>query len=253
MPMEVDSMKVKYSPVTYSVIQGDMFVIPPISASISPIGLNLNTNLYNFSDDTPFKIPSYAFLPGQSNLFSWSNGAIMATGADKDMPGLMHMNQGAITLFQNYGPISLNTGVIANKYGYYQGVHTQYGIMGNISYHISPSLSLTAYGTYFMGNVPTMNGGLPLPPGMLGYYQRSTFGGYFNYRFNKRYGILVGGQAVQQTGTHDYKFEPVVTPYFKVGKIDIGLPVGQILNGIIRDQIERRRNNKQFQGQPPRR
>ena len=92
-----------------------------------------------------------------------------------------------------------------------------------------------------------------MSPAMLGYYQRSAFGGYINYRINERTGILVGGQAVQQTGTNKYQFEPIVTPYYKVGKVVIGLPVGQILNGIIREQNNKMRNTKHNQLHLPKR
>lgn len=252
-PVEVDSIGVEYSPVTEPVAPGGMFAIPTLSAPRFPALLYPNMQYYKPYESAAFQIPSFSVMPGQANLYSWCNGSITATGAERDMPGLMHIDNGAIGVFQNYGNISLHLGVEANKYGFYQGLHTQYGITGNISYYLSPHLSFTAYGTYYFGAPPIMNGGLPVTPGIVGYYQRSTFGGYMNYRINDRSGILVGGQAVQQTGTNKYQFEPVVTPYFKVGKVVIGLPVGQILNGIVREQADRRRSSKHHQVPPPKR
>lgn len=251
--VEADSIGVETSSVTDPIIPDSMFAIPTFSAPGFPARFYPNTQYYKPYESAALKIPSLSLIPGQSDLYGWSNGSIMAAGTEMDMPGLMHIHNGTIGAFQNYEKISLYLGAEANKYGFYQGLHTQYGLTGNLSYYLSPHLSFTAYGTYYFGAPPTMNGGLPMSPGMLGYYKRSTFGGYLNYRINDKSGILVGGQAAQQTGTQIYRFEPVVTPYFKVGKVVIGLPVGQMLNGIIREQTERRRNNKHYQIPPPKR
>ncbi len=252
-PLEVDSIGIENSIISDSNIYGDLFPSPTLSAPRLPLSFYPYTHYYKPYKSATLQIPSLSFMPGQSNLYSWRNGSIMATVAEMDLPGLMHIDNGAIGISQSYENISLYLGVAANKYGFYQGLHTQYGITGNLSYYFSPHISFTAYGTYYFGVPPTLNGVLPMSPGMLGYYQRSTFGGYINYRINDRSGILVGGQAVQQTGTNRYQFEPVVTPYFKVGKVVIGLPVGQILNGIIREQTDRRRNNIRHQIPPSKR
>lgn len=252
-PLEVDSIGIENAIITYSNISGDLFPSPTFSAQRLPLSFYPYTYYYKPYKSATLQIPSLLFMPGQSNLYSWGNGSIMATGAEMDMPGLMHIDNGTIGISQSYENTSIYLGAEANKYGFYHGIHTQYGITGNLSYYFSPHISFTAYGTYYFGVPPTLNGGLPMSPGMLGYYRCSTFGGYINYRINERSGILVGGQAVQQIGTNRYQFEPVVTPYFKVGKVVIGLPVGQILNGIIREQTERRRNNKRYQIPPVKR
>ena len=230
--VEADSIGVETSSVTDPIIPDSMFAIPTFSAPGFPARFYTNTQYYKPYESAALKIPSLSLIPGQSDLYGWSNGSIMAAGTEMDMPGLMHIHNGTIGAFQNYEKISLYLGAEANKYGFYQGLHTQYGLTGNLSYYLSPHLSFTAYGTYYFG---------------------APFGGYLNYRINDKSGILVGGQAVQQTGTQIYRFEPVVTPYFKVGKVVIGLPVGQMLNGIIREQTERRRNNKHYQIPPPKR
>lgn len=87
--------------------------------------------------------------------------------------------------------------------------------------------------------MPTMPDGSPMPPSMIGYYDVSRFGGYMNYKASERFGIQVGGQAVERMGERNrYEIEPIATPYVNVGKgkkkIGIGLPVGQILNGLLR-------------------
>lgn len=182
-----------------------------------------------------FNQPGTAFIP------LWRNGGLLATGERNVMPGLMQIDSGCLGLLQNMGNLSLYFGGVANKYGYFNGLHTQYGVNANISYSFSPRLSLVGFGTYYFGKPPLMANGMPMPPSMIGYFGVSTFGGYMNYQFNETFGLNVGGQAVQQFSTNKYRFEPIVTPTVKLGKVRIGLPVGQIMHGIIRTHMEGKR------------
>ncbi len=80
-----------------------------------------------------------------------------------------------------------------------------------------------------------MANGMPMPPSMMGYYGRSTYGGYLDYRINEHWGVQTGVQTVQQVGTGKYEAEPIVTPYYKINKkVAIGLPVGQILYHVLK-------------------
>lgn len=193
---------------------------------------------YRMVQSQELNVPGLSFVLGQAPIFSWSTGEVIAEGGRAVYPGLMQIDSGSIGLYQRVGSFNLYAGGIVNKYGYFRGLHTQYGLNGSITYSFSPKVSFTAFGTYYFGKPPIMGGSLPMPPAMVNYYGVSKFGGYINYDAGERAGVLVGGQIVQQVGTHQYEPEPIVTPYFKVGnskrKIAIGLPVGQILHGILR-------------------
>ncbi|MDE6291019.1 MAG: hypothetical protein K2M16_05760, partial [Muribaculaceae bacterium] len=179
--------------------------------------------------------------PGTAYIPLWRNGGIAATGSITVMPGLMQIDSGSIGFSQNLGNFSLYFGGMANKYGFFNGLYTQYGLSGNLHYKFSTRLSMTAFGTYYFGQPPLLANGMPMPPSMIGYFGGTSYGGYLSYKFNETFGLDVGAQAVQNFGTEKYRFEPIVTPTLKVGKVKFGLPVGQILNGIIRSQAEQRK------------
>lgn len=175
----------------------------------------------------------FAFVPGVATVASWRNGQMLASGYQRVMPGLMQVDHGSLGVSQTAGDFSFYAGASADKYGYFQGLYTQYGLGGSVSYRFNPRLSLTLFGNYYFGSTPYMAGGLPMSPAMMGYYQTNSFGGYFDYRADSRIGVLFGARTVQQIGTDRYRSEPIVTPYVKVGKIGIGLPIGQLLYGLL--------------------
>lgn len=177
-------------------------------------------------------------MSGQSTVFSWTNGEALTTGSTAVYPGLMKVQCGSIGISQKGGDFMFYAGGIVNKYGYFQGLHTQYGIHGSLTYQVSPKVSLKAFGTYFFGKQPAIGRGLPMPPAMTGYYDVSKYGAYVNYDAGDRFGIFVGGQAERQIGTNRYEAQPIVTPYLKIGNgkspFAIPLPIGQILYGILK-------------------
>lgn len=225
--------------------------VVPDSVGKNPVNFNVSDSLSLYSGysnnlviEKPlsnFELPSQteSILPGKNTVPPgmaiiplWKNAQFIATGDIQIMPGLMEIHSGTIGVNQNIGNLSIYMGGIANKYGYFNGLHTQYGVFGNLQYQFSPKLSFTAFGTYYFGRPK----GFPLLPSMIGYYGVSNFGGYMSYQLNETFGVDVGAQAVQQFGTNRYRVEPIVTPTVKLGKVKLGLPVGQILHGIIRSQ-----------------
>lgn len=179
--------------------------------------------------------------PGTAYIPLWRNGGLAASGRISVMPGLMQIDSGSFGFSQGIGKFSLYMGAVANKYGYYSGLYTQYGVSGSLKYQFNPKLSFNVVGTYYFGQPPMMANGMPMPPSMIGYFGASTFGGYFSYQLNETFGLDVGAQTVRQFGTNRYYFEPIVTPTIKVGKVKFGIPAGQILHDIIRSHIEERR------------
>lgn len=193
----------------------------------------LSSSFFARRETSDLKLPIWTLTPGQSNVLEWKTGSIVASGFSSIYPGLMKIDSGSIGSHQQIGNLSFCVGGIANKYGYFRGIHTQYGLNGSLTYHFSPQLSFTGFGTYYWGKPPVMSNGLPMPPAMIGFYGVSRFGGYFDYEASEHFGVKMGGQMIQQVGTEHYEFEPIATPYLKLGngtrKIKIELPVGQIL------------------------
>lgn len=139
----------------------------PVSIKHIPSGIipqfsfNLENNpyyTYRMYGPLDLKVPDLTFTPGQSTVFSWYGGELIATGGRVVMPGLMQIESGSIGVYQQVGNFTFYAGGLANKYGYFRGLHTQYGVSGSISYRFSTNVSATAFGTYYFGNPPMMAG-----------------------------------------------------------------------------------------------
>lgn len=215
---EIENISAPMWPLEYK------WIYSPVISPLSPYGL-----------DQPFNMPVYDYTMGQAGLYRWNNGGIIATGGVASYPGMMQIDNGTIGVYQSVGNFTFYAGGIVNKYGYFNGLNTQYGLNGSITYQFTQNLSATIFGDYNIGTPPRMANGMLMPPSMIGYYERSKYGGYFDIHINDYWGVQVGTQAVQQIGTNHFNAEPIVTPYYKINKkIAIGLPVGQILYHLLK-------------------
>ncbi len=217
-------LKQSHIPIVYNRTYGYFSVGRPLPIYRTPLHI-----------DGIFYAPN--LTPGEATLSSWPTGAATASGHSTIMPGLMSIDHGAIGIAQRFNNLSFYFGGTADKYGYFRGLHTQYGIEGKISYRFSTNMSITAFANYYFDNTLNMAGGMPMSPAIAGYYNAPTFGGYADCQISDRFGIEIGSQAVRQFGTHSYRPEPIVTPYINFGngnkRVHIGLPVGQIVYGIL--------------------
>lgn len=206
----------------YSTLQFDTFPFTVVNSvsRITPLIFTYNP-------------PAY---PGM--IYNADNFSILGSATSNFYPGLMNKDSGYLGMSFGNDRVKFYVGGIVNKYGFYGGAIRQLGVNSRFTYQLSSPWSFTAFAYYYGRNrMPKMPDGSPMPPSMLGYYDVSRFGGYINYSPSERFGIQVGGQVVERTGDRNhYDVEPIATPYIKVGrgkkKIGIGLPVGQILNGI---------------------
>lgn len=182
--------------------------------------------------------------PGEAILASWQGGGITASGSAASMPGLMGVERGAVTIGQQFGPLSLSLSASAQKYGYFRGLQTGYGLDVAARYSITPRLSLTLFGSYRTGLTP-------LTPAMAGYFDSSEFGGYVSYDFSEHFGVSVGAKATRSLMNRGWEAQPIVMPYYKINKdVSIGADVGGIIYNMIRNYTDSRNDRSPVIGPP---
>lgn len=181
-----------------------------------------------------------------TSLFGWSGGSITASGRQTSMPGLMGIESGRISVDQTLGNLMLTAWIGADKYGWFRGLETSYGLGGSATYTFSPRWSATVFGEFH-----TMTH--PLTPAIAEMMNSSRFGGYASYNFNDHWGVSVGAQAIRSLVTNRWEARPIVTPYYRINKsVSIGIDVGGILYNVAKDYIDsKNRGNYAPAGAPP--
>jgi len=183
----------------------------------------------------------------------WKGANLTVNGTQQAMPGMMEINAGNVTLHQDFGRLHLTASALANKYwmpciNSMMGMpmlHTQWGFGGTLSYDVSPSFSLHAFGTYYATN-PVV--GAAMSP----YINTTKFGGFADISINEHLGTYVGAERYINPISGKWTTDPIVTPYIKVGKHNksrIEFPVGQILKTLIWGN---QYNSTRFRPLPPR-
>ena len=184
-----------------------------------------NASLYEKDHITNYTAPTNLTV---KPFWLWNNTNISVSGRTGHMPGLMELATGTISLNHNAGRLHISALAIANKYWMpmQSNLYTQYGFGGTIGYDLGENVVLHAFGYYYANN--------PLvAPAFSPYVSTTTFGGYADMQISERFGTEVGVRRYVNPMTGRWTTEPIVTPYVKVGKIGIGLPVGALLKSMI--------------------
>jgi hypothetical protein len=155
-------------------------------------------------------------IPGQASLARWDHGALIANGQTLLMPGLMSVEEGTLSLRQQWGDFLLLAYGAATHYTSDLGLTTQWGFGGALSYQMTDHIRWTVFGAYHTAT------GI-LQPAMAGYIQTPVYGGYIDYRFNTRgAGVKVGAQSYYDPMRRQWEAQPILMPYYRSVSIDLG-------------------------------
>lgn len=189
------------------------------------------------SNTMTFRPSDYA-IGGIAPISIWESGAFYASGSAASMPGLMGIESGALNITQQIGDITFTGSFNADKYGYYRGLTTTYGVSGNIVWHINDTFSLTIFGSHSFNSIY-------INPQTLPYMRATSYGGYLGINLHERWGVNVGAQRVYNSATGQWETVPIMQPYYRLNKRDaIGVDLGGILYEVIRAN-----RDKHFGGQ----
>ena len=159
----------------------------------------------------------------------WKGSHVMFDGQSSQMPGLIDVQSGIVSIGQQFGNFHLSATIIANKYwmSMNRNLQTQYGFGGSVCYVISDKVSLNAFGYYYNNNPIVDHAFVP-------YVRTSNFGGYADIKWGENWGANIGVRRYVNPMTGRWITDPIVDPYIKVGKTRIEFPVGSLLKAAVR-------------------
>lgn len=172
----------------------------------------------------------YAFDYRQNGLIhSWQTGTLTGFGSRTTLPGLMSTQSAGISALQQFGHLTLSGSITADRHQFFRGVHDRFGFHGAARWDFSEHVSLTVFGSY-------MTGGNPLfySPAVLPFVGSSSYGGYFTLK-GERFGISLGAERVYDARKREWETVPIVTPYVRIKKFKLELPVGWLIQELLRD------------------
>lgn len=174
-------------------------------------------------------------LVGVSPVVLWPTGGIMAMGSRNSYPGLMGVESGSITMYQQFGNVGVTLEGSVDKYAGFRSLLTRYSVGGSIDWRINDTFSLHTFGTYVPGSRRSVMNAASGNMGMVGYMGTTNIGGFLSVDFSERFGVDVGGQGYYNMATGKWDAQPILQPYVKLDNgAKIGVDVGGILYQILR-------------------
>lgn len=190
---------------------------------------------------TPLTSIPFATEPPLANKYDASHSGTTSMKISKDLRftavgtyrsyiGLMDVQSVSGNMQYNLGAINMQGALIANRYHYYRGIISQYGISGQIVYSFNPNLSATIFGTYYNTNPFISMAAFPFVP-------TTSYGGYMTVGNNSFY-MNLGVERRYNTFERKMETVPIISPAFKISnKVIIELPLGDLVKHVVEDAI----------------
>lgn len=147
-------------------------------------------------------------------------------------PGLLSINNFSSSITLNHSIIDAYLEFNLNKY-YFRDIENQFGISTQIGIDISKSFRLSAFADFYTINPYYSIASYP-------YVKSSRYGGYVSYN-SSNFGINLGVERKYDPFMRQWYTTPIVTPIIKISKVQIGLPVGELLRAIIYDMSRKKK------------
>lgn len=248
LPIEVYAQEIKKDSIALSMdslkIKGDRIFMSSDMSGVCTDIKEIETD--QLSDDTipvymgmnlklqrPFYLPPYYINPspmfyGDYHASGQIFSHIYGSGLQTTLPGLGRINQAAF-MFQYAlnDHFDIRAGINAVKYNLPMSVGQSFGASGALIYHPNDRLRLTAFGTF-------------TPSNRYGFNQNS-YGATIGYDFTDRFGMEVGVRRYYDL-QRGWQTIPIVAPYYRFNKFNLGIDVGGILFEVLRNVII---NNRQ--------
>ena len=194
---------------------------------------------------TPLTPMPFATEPPLANKYDASHSGAMSMKVSKDLRftavgtyrsyiGLMDVQSVSGNMQYNLGAITMQGGLITNRYHYYRGIISQYGISGQIVYSFNSNLSATIFGTYYNTNPFISMAAFPFVP-------TTSYGGYMTVGNNSFY-MNLGVERRYNTFERKMETVPIISPAFKISnKVTIELPLGDLVKHVVEDAVMKNR------------
>lgn len=142
-------------------------------------------------------------------------------GGSQYYSGMLTVQDASLSATYKINRLSLTAGAEAHRY-FFRGIQNQYGVHGSISYQLGSDVALVGYAQLYNTNPFFSMAAYP-------YVHTSQYGGYVAIR--KGFGgIDLGMRREYDPFQRRWYNAPIITPTVKVGKVEIGIPIGDFIN-----------------------
>ncbi len=215
------------------------FTPPPMAPAIGMYGIfdSIRTDFINVASlPAPTSPGPFDSVDGSTLLAGWHNGGVVAFGSMQNMPGLMGIESGGLQMVQSFGNLTVGLGGSASKYGYFNGLRSNYGLHGSVQWRFNDVLSLRVFGSYYTNNAFTS-------AATAGYMGTDSYGAVLRIDASDNWGVDLGARRVYNSMSGRWETVPVARPYLKInGREAISIDAGGLLHEFLRSKIYPQKN-----------
>ena len=179
----------------------------------------------------------------------WSSGGVITrigggyltgSGSHATYIGLGDMASANVAFTMPMGDrFQVTAGVTGSKYHFDRSAWNDYGVFGNASFRLNNSLSLNAFGQYYVNQRYHSVAAMP-------FLGSSSYGGTLGWRANDNFSLDVGARRIYDPYTGRWRILPVVQPTFNLFGAPISLDAGPWIYQLLDYMFGKGKNNRDW-------
>lgn len=155
----------------------------------------------------------------------YRHGAIYGSGEQNNLIGVGIMNRASLGYYHNLTDnFSMNVQLHATKLSSPYFANQLFGTSANFSYQLSDRVRMNIFGSYFVSPITS--------------FRAYNYGGSMSFDITERFGTELGVQRQYNSMYGRWETIPIITPYYKFKKFDLGVDVGSILHHVIYNWVK---------------
>lgn len=155
----------------------------------------------------------------------FDRGALVGAGRQTNLLNVGKVNIAKFAYYHQFNDrLLMNTGIGTTVFSGYKFTNQSIDLSGLLSYKLQDKLTFHTFGSYSQS--------------ISSNFKSYQYGASMSYDITDKFGVELGAQRYYNSAINRWETDPIIVPYYKFNKVNIGMDFGGITKEVIRGLIK---------------
>ena len=201
----------------------------PLTYQTLPFDLNVESPHLNKISRQILENKMSPVFKGEYNVAGiikqFDRGALVGAGRQTNLLNVGKINTAKFAYYHQFNDrLLMNAGIGTTVFSGYKFTDQSIDLSGSLAYTLQDKLTFHSFGSYSQ-SISTN-------------FKSYQYGASMSYDITDKFGMEVGAQRYYNSAINKWETAPIIAPYYKIKKVNIGMDFGGIAKEVIRGLIK---------------
>lgn len=201
----------------------------PLTYQTLPFDLNIEPRHLNKISRQILENKMSPVFKGEYNVAGtikqFDRGALVGAGRQTNLLSIGKINTAKFAYYHQFNDrLLMNAGIGTTVFSGYRSTNQSIDLSGLLSYKLQDKLTFHTFGSYSQS--------------ISSNFKSYQYGASMSYDITDKFGMEVGAQRYYNSAINKWETDPIIVPYYKFKKVNIGMDFGGIAKEVIRGLIK---------------